>query len=36
MTNLLLVLENMTNEVKVPGEIAEKAIVPIQRMLQIS
>ncbi len=30
------VLENMTNEVKVPNKIAEKALLPIQRMLQIS
>lgn len=30
------VLENMSNEVKVSKDIAEKAIVPIQRMLKIS
>ena len=30
------VLENMTNEVKVPENIAEKARLPIERMLRIS
>ena len=30
------VLENMTNEVKVPKDIAEKARLPIERMLKIS
>jgi quinolinate synthase len=32
---VLNVLEEMTNEVKVPKEIADKAIIPIQKMLEV-
>lgn len=36
LEKVLAVLKEMTNEIKVPKEIADKAIVPIQRMLKIN
>lgn len=36
LEKILDVLQEMKNEIKVPKEIADKAIVPIQRMLEIS
>ena len=35
LDKVLNVLKEMTNEIKVPKEIADKAIVPIQRMLEV-
>ena len=35
LDKVLSVLKEMTNEIKVPKEIADKAIVPIQRMLEV-
>ena len=35
LEKVLTVLKEMTNEIKVPKEIADKAIVPIQRMLEV-
>lgn len=36
LDKILDVLQEMKNEIKVPKEIADKAIVPIQRMLEVS
>lgn len=35
LEKVLFVLKEMTNEIKVPKEVADKAIIPIQRMLEI-
>ena len=35
LDKVLNVLKEMNNEIKVPKEIADKAIVPIQRMLEV-